>query len=64
MQDRIVIFPHLLLKDSNDVYPFPMQRVTDGDGDEEEEEEETEEKVTLRLDVRLSFITVKEYRYT
>ena len=38
MQDRIVIFPHLLLKDSNDVYPFPMQRVTDGDGDEEEED--------------------------
>ena len=38
MQDRIVIFPHLLLKDSGDVYPFPMQRVTDGNSDNEEDE--------------------------
>ena len=30
MQDRIVIFPHLLLKDSNDVYPFPVQRAAGG----------------------------------
>ena len=34
VQDRIVIFPHLLLKDSNDVYPFPVQRVARG-GEEE-----------------------------
>ena len=36
MQDRIVIFPHLLIKDSNDVYPFPMQRITDDGNDEDE----------------------------
>ena len=52
VQDRIVIFPHLLLKDSGDIYPFPMQRITDGDGDGEGEHvnQHTNQVVAILID--------------